>query len=262
MLGKNNKIMNNRTLLVLSLCFLVLLGLNGCKSSTDSDELSVELSDSYEEVTKWCSCFFGIKNGSGNYEIAVSDKQGVEVSFDNVNNRLIVKGLKEGRYDVKVTDKVTRKQVSARVWVLPQALRLYFDKRESNEDSFLSSDEDLFLMGDSKNNCFKYLSTSEGSRSQGPTRPKFKGTYKIEEDKDKPVRLLLFDADNNMIRNYSLEGSDEMALDYLSRLSHRRCWNEEDAEFKHKIIFRSDNCVVEATLCPAVTSFPKHSYLE
>ena len=138
-------IMNNRTLLLLSLCFFVQLGLNSCKSSTDNDELSVELSDSYAEVTKWCSCFFGIKNGSGNYDIIVSDNQGVEASFDKVNNMLVVKGLKEGYYDVGLFDKATRKQVSARVWVLPQALILISNRGRSTTDSFFSSHYDLFL---------------------------------------------------------------------------------------------------------------------
>lgn len=264
MLGKNNIKTKNSTLLVVCLCLFVLLGFNSCKSSTDSDELSVELSDSYAEVTKWCSCFFGIKNGSGNYDIIVSDNQGVEASFDKVNNRLVVKGLKEGYYDVGLIDKATRNQVSARVWVLPQALILVPNRGNSTTDSFLSSHYDLFLMGDEKNNCLKYLSQFEESRSQGPTRPYFKGTYKIEEENGKPVRLLLFDAENTMIRNYSLEGSEEKTLDYLSKLLHRQCWNEkdEDTESWHKIVLKSKACVVEASLGVARSYFPKHSYCE
>lgn len=246
---------------MVAMCLLFLLSFNSCKSSTDNEELSVEFYETYNEVGKWCSCFLSIKNGSGDYEFAVNDKDGVKLSFDKEKNSLIAKGLKEGVYYLTVTDKQTQKVASAVLKVLPQALLISFNSSKNSYDhSPFSYKDELFLMGDADNRCFIFPSVVNGAADYRKN-PTFEGFYQIEEKEGKPANLLLFDKNKNKIHTYKLEGTSAEALNCLSHLLHRQPWEQDEPFLQDgKVVLIDNQDTLQAKIALVSTFIPKHYY--
>lgn len=235
---------------------LFLVSLVGCKGSSD-DKTALELSDSYYEVTKWCSSNILIDHGSGNYDISVSDKEGLKLSFEDTNT-LNFLGMKEGLYELQVTDKETKEKATATIKVLPQAIIISASQRVLNDDLFTPK-ADLFLMGDAENKCFILPPWLQGTTR--PTTPTFEGSYEMVEDAGKVTSILLYDKNKNKIRTYKIETSDEEVLDCLSKLLHRQPWEKDSPYFQNGGMTLTDGQnVIKATLYLAGSFLPEHLY--
>lgn len=234
---------------------LFLVSLAGCKGS--SDEKSLELSDSYYEVTKWCSGNIFIYHGSGSYDVNTSDEEGLKLSFKDTN-RLNFQGMKEGLYKLQITDKETKEKATATIKVLPQAVIISALKRDLNDDLFTQKGQ-LVLMGDAENKCFILPSWPQGANR--PSTTTFEGCYEIVEDAGKVTSILLFDKNKNNIRTYKIETSDKEVLDYLSKLLHRQPWEKDSPYFQDGSMTLTDGQnMVKASLYLAGDFLPYHLY--
>lgn len=233
---------------------LFLVSFVGCKGS--SEKLTLELGDSYYEVTKWCSGDILIEHGSGNYDISISDKEGLKLSFED-SYRLKFQGMKEGLYELQVTDKETNEKAIATIKVLPQAMIITALSRTQNDNLF-SQKVRLVLMGDAENKCFILPAWIQGSKN--PDTPTFEGSYEIVEVAGKVTNILLFDKNKNKVRTYELETSEEV-LNCLSKLLHRQSWEKESPFLQDSLVILTDGeNVVKATACLAECFLPKHFY--
>ena len=234
---------------------LFLVSLVGCKGSCD--EKLLELNDSYYEVTKWCSGNIWLHNGSGNYDISINDEAGLKLSFEDTN-RLNFQGIKEGLYELQVTDKETKEKATATIKVLPQAIIISASRRDLNDDLFTPKAE-LFLMGDTENKCFILSPWLQGTTR--PTTPTFEGSYEMIEDAGKITSILLYDKNKNKIRTYKIETSDEEVLDCLSKLVHRQPWEKDSPYFQDgRMTLTDGQNVLKATLYLAGSFLPEHLY--
>lgn len=235
---------------------LFLASFVGCKGSSD-DKTALELSDSYYEVTKWCSGNILIVHGCGNYDVSVSDKEGLKLSIEDTN-RLIFQGMKEGLYELQITDKETKEKATATIKVLPQAIIISTMRRDLNDDLFTQKAE-LVLMGDAENKCYILPPWLQGGNR--PSNPTFEGSYEIVEYAGKVTNIFLFDKNKNKIRTYKIETSDEDVLDCLSKLLHRQPWEKDTPYFQDGMTTLTDGQnVVRATLYLAGSFLPKHLY--
>jgi len=235
---------------------LFLVSLVDCKGS--SDEKSLELSDSYYEITNWCSSNIFIYHGSGNYDVSVSDKEGLKLSFEDTN-RLNFQGMKEGLYELQITDKETNEKATATIKVLPQAVIISTLKRDSNDDLFTQKGE-LVLMGDAENKCFILPPWLQGGGNR-PSTPTFEGSYEMVEYAGKVTSILLYDKSKNKIRTYKIETSDKEVFDCLSKLLHRQPWEKDSPYFQDGSMTLTDGQnVVKASLYLGGAFLPKHLY--
>lgn len=244
---------------LLCLSLIMILDLASCKDSTDENK-SVEFADSYNEITKWCSCSIFIQHGSGNYDFEVNDKEGIKWSYNkDLNDRITIQGLKEGIYSLKVIDKEKNESSTTIIKVLPQAVIISIIK--SDDALFSQKHDGLVLMGDTENKCFILHHIPPVSAYNYSSEPIFEGFYDIEEKDGKPSTLLLRDQNKIIVRTYTLDGTSEEALQFLKKLKNRQSWGTNDMFLSNgSIILKDNQRATNAKLILAYTFLPQNFY--